>query len=55
MASPLKAALWQSYAIDLPIEFVPDKSVFLSASTSLSDALYSGQLAACSKTGLTLH
>jgi transposase-like protein len=28
-ASPLKASLWQSYAIDLPIEFVPDKSVSL--------------------------
>ena len=28
-ASSLKAALWQSYAIDLPIEFVPDKSVSL--------------------------
>src|SRR5260370_238130 len=29
MASSLKAALWQSYAIDLAIEFVPDKSVSL--------------------------
>jgi TniQ protein len=29
MASSLKAALRQSYAIDLPIEFVPDKSVSL--------------------------
>jgi TniQ len=29
MAGPLKAALWQSYAIDLPIDFLPDKSVFL--------------------------
>lgn len=28
-ASALKAALWQSYAIDLPIEFVPEKSVSL--------------------------
>ena len=28
-ASSLKAALWQSYAIDLPIEFVPNKSVSL--------------------------
>src|SRR6266545_615037 len=28
-ASSLKAALWQNYAIDLPIEFVPDKSVSL--------------------------
>ena len=29
MAAPLKAALLQSYAINLPIDFVPDKSVFL--------------------------
>jgi hypothetical protein len=29
MASSLKAALWQSYKIDLPIDFLPDKSVFL--------------------------
>jgi len=28
-ASSLKAALWQSYAIDLPIDFLSDKSVFL--------------------------
>lgn len=29
MANSLKAALWQSYAIDLPIDFLPNKSVFL--------------------------
>jgi hypothetical protein len=29
MAGPLKAAVWQSYAIDLPIDVLPERSIFL--------------------------
>ncbi len=48
MAQPLKAALYRSYAIDLPIDYLPG---FLSVSIYFSDAPCCRQSIGCCRTG----